>query len=92
MEYRDSRRQAVNAPVQGSAADLIKKAMVDVEPALPKDCHLVLQVHDELIVEAPEAKADEAGRILKHAMEHALTLRVPLAVSLSSGRRWDQLK
>jgi DNA polymerase I len=85
-------RQAVNTPVQGSAADLIKKAMVDVEPALPPECRLVLQVHDELIVEAPEARADEAGSVLKHAMEHAMALAVPLVVSLSKGRRWDELK
>ncbi len=85
-------RQAVNTPVQGSAADLIKKAMVDVEPALPPECRLVLQVHDELIVEAPEAKAEEASRLLRHAMEHAMSLRVPLVVSLSKGKRWDELK
>jgi DNA polymerase I len=85
-------RQAVNTPVQGSAADLIKKAMVDVEPSLPPECRLVLQVHDELIVEAPEARAEEAGRVLKHAMEHAMALAVPLVVSLSKGRRWDELK
>ncbi len=85
-------RQAVNAPVQGSAADLIKTAMGAVEPALPPGCRLVLQVHDELIVEAPEPLAEEAGRILQHAMVTAMTLRVPLAVSLSIGHRWDDLK
>ncbi len=85
-------RQAVNTPVQGSAADLIKLAMVEVEPALPEGCRLVLQVHDELIVEAPEARAAEAGTVLKGAMERAMSLRVPLVVSLSTGERWDQLK
>lgn len=85
-------RQAVNTPVQGSAADLIKKAMVAVEPELPPGCRLVLQVHDELIVEAPEDRAEEAGRVLKHAMLTAMELRVPLAVSLSTGKRWDELK
>lgn len=85
-------RQAVNTTVQGSAADLIKKAMVVVEPALPDGCRLVLQVHDELIVEAAEAKAAEAGRVLKAAMEDAMALSVPLVVSLSTGGRWDQLK
>jgi DNA polymerase-1 len=85
-------RQAVNTPVQGSAADLIKKAMVAVEPELPPGCRLVLQVHDELIVEAPAERAEEAGRVLKHAMVTAMVLRVPLAVSLSTGKRWDQLK
>lgn len=85
-------RQAVNQPVQGSAADLIKKAMVAVEPVLPPEARLILQVHDELIVEAPEAQAPEAGRQLQMAMEHAMALKVPLTVSLSSGQRWDELK
>ena len=85
-------RQAVNTTVQGSAADLIKKAMVEVEPALPEGCRLVLQVHDELIVEAPEGRAPDAGRILKSAMEGAMDLKVPLVVSLSTGKRWDELK
>jgi len=85
-------RQAVNTTVQGSAADLIKKAMVAVEPLLPESCRLVLQVHDELIVEAEEANAEAAGRILKEAMEGAMVLAVPLVVSLSTGRRWDELK
>ena len=85
-------RQAVNTPVQGSAADLIKKAMVAVEPALPHGCRLVLQVHDELIVETPEGRSEEAGRILRQAMVNAMTLRVPLVVSLSIGKRWDELK
>lgn len=85
-------RQAVNTTVQGSAADLIKKAMVEVEPLLPAGAHLVLQVHDELIVEAPEALAPEAGRVLKSAMEGALHLDVPLVAGVSAGKRWDQLK
>jgi DNA polymerase-1 len=85
-------RQAVNMPVQGSAADLIKKAMVAVDPGLPAQTRLILQVHDELIVEAPEPQAPEAGRQLQVAMERAMALRVPLTVCLSSGRRWDELK
>ena len=85
-------RQAVNTTVQGSAADLIKKAMVMSEGRLPKDSRLVLQVHDELIVETPEATAERAGRELKAAMEGAMALKVPLVVSLSMGRRWDELK
>lgn len=85
-------RQAVNTTVQGSAADLIKKAMVAVEPLLPEGCRLVLQVHDELIVEAGAANAQAAGRVLKGAMEGAMALAVPLVVSLSTGRRWDELK
>jgi DNA polymerase-1 len=85
-------RQAVNTTVQGSAADLIKKAMVEVEPRLPAGARLVLQVHDELIVEAPEALAQEAAGILKDSMESALSLKVPLVAGTSIGRRWSDLK
>jgi DNA polymerase-1 len=85
-------RQAVNTTVQGSAADLIKRAMVEVEPRLPPGAFLVLQVHDELIVEAPRDRAEEAGSILRRAMENAMSLKVPLVVSLSTGSRWDELK
>lgn len=85
-------RQAVNTTVQGTAADLIKKAMVEVEPRLPQGARIVLQVHDELIVECPEHLAEASGAILREAMERALSLSVPLAVSLSSGKRWDALK
>jgi DNA polymerase-1 len=85
-------RQAVNTTVQGSAADLIKKAMVEVEPLLPAGASLVLQVHDELIAEVPEGMAPEVGRTLKSAMEGALDLAVPLVAGVSTGRRWDELK
>ena len=85
-------RQAVNAVIQGSAADLIKKAMIDVDAALPEGARLVLQVHDELIVEVREDVAEKAGAVLKEKMENALKLSVPLTVSLSIGKRWDELK
>ncbi|MGC8762320.1 MAG: DNA polymerase I [Acidobacteriota bacterium] len=85
-------RQAVNTTVQGSAADLIKKAMVDVEPRLPEGCRLVLQVHDELLVEAPEGKAPEAAKVLKESMESALPLKVPLVAGTRIGKRWSDLK
>jgi len=85
-------RQAVNASVQGSAADLIKKAMVAVEPRLPNGASLILQVHDELIVEAEDALADDAAGILKETMEGAMALKVPLSVGTATGRRWSDLK
>jgi DNA polymerase-1 len=85
-------RQAVNTTVQGSAADLIKKAMVVADRELPTDTRLVLQVHDELILESPEEEAESAGMVLKGAMEGAVGLRVPLVVSLSTGKRWSDLK
>lgn len=85
-------RQAVNTTVQGSAADLIKKAMVEVEPRLPQRARLVLQVHDELIVEASEEDAEAAGTVLKDAMEKALSLSVPLVAGTALGKRWSELK
>ncbi len=85
-------RQAVNTTVQGSAADLIKKAMVEVEPRLPPGTRLVLQVHDELIVEAPEGDAEAAAKVLKESMERALSLRVPLLAGTAVGKRWSDLK
>ncbi len=85
-------RQAVNTTVQGSAADLIKKAMIAADERLPEGCRLILQVHDELIVEAPEEKSDEAADILRASMEGAMKLRVPLTVTLATGRRWSDLK
>ncbi len=85
-------RQAVNTTVQGSAADLIKKAMVEVEPSLPSGTRLVLQVHDELVAETPEASAGLVSSILKEAMEQAMKLSVPIVTSVSEGRRWDELK
>ena len=85
-------RQAINTTIQGSAADLIKKAMVDLEPELKGGSRLVLQVHDELVVESPEGISGDVGKVLKAAMEGAMKLSVPLEVSVSTGKRWDQLK
>ncbi len=85
-------RQAINTTVQGSAADLIKKAMVEVEDRLPEGARLVLQVHDELIAEVPEDRAEETSRVLKETMESVLSLDVPLVARTKSGRRWSDLK
>lgn len=84
-------RQAVNAVIQGSAADLIKKAMIDVDKKLLQKAYIVLQIHDELIVETAEENTEEVKDILKTCMENAISLDVPLAVSISSGKRWDEL-
>ncbi|MGE5189288.1 MAG: DNA polymerase I [Gemmatimonadota bacterium] len=87
-------RMAVNAPIQGSAADIIKIAMVGVAREYGRRgmrAGLVLQVHDELIAEAPAGEAAEAGRILKDAMEGAASLSVPLTVSVSAGKNWGEI-
>ena len=82
-------------PVQGTAADIIKIAMINVEKAL-KDAglcsKLILQIHDELIVEAPESEAQRAAEILKHEMEHAVELSVPLTADCHTGKTWFEAK
>ena len=88
-------RAAMNTPVQGSAADIIKLAMVRVYDRLKKDglkSKLILQVHDELIVEAWENEVDAVKRILREEMENAVTLNVPLVVDMSEGKSWYEAK
>ena len=88
-------RVARNMPVQGTAADIIKIAMINVEKALEKagvSARLILQIHDELIVEAPESEAQKAAEILKREMEHAVELSAPLTVDCHTGRTWFDAK
>ncbi len=88
-------RVAMNTPIQGSAADIIKIAMVKVYNALKEDCpnsRLILQIHDELIVEAPEAEAEKAARILRREMENAASLSVPLVADVHIGKSWYEAK
>ncbi len=88
-------RAALNAPLQGTAADICKLAMIRAEKLL-NDCdcgaRLLLQIHDELLVECPEGEAERVGGILREAMENAceglLKLQVPLVVEVGSGRNW----
>jgi DNA polymerase-1 len=88
-------RAAMNSPIQGTAADIIKLAMIRVDRALQEanlKARLILQVHDELIVEAPEAEVPRAAEILQREMEQAAQLRVPLKVELGIGRDWHACK
>ncbi|MBQ5810005.1 MAG: DNA polymerase I, partial [Clostridia bacterium] len=88
-------RVARNMPIQGTAADIIKIAMVRVWERLREElpqAHLILQVHDELIVEAPDDCVEAAGRILLEEMEHAADLKVPLVVDMNAGKTWYQAK
>jgi DNA polymerase-1 len=87
-------RMAINTPIQGSAADLIKMAMIRVDREFREagmEARLILQVHDELIVEAPERETAGSERILKEAMEGVAKLSVPLTVSVSRGRNWGEI-
>jgi DNA polymerase-1 len=88
-------REAINAPIQATAADIIKLAMLRL-PAAFKKAHLeakmLLQVHDELVVECPTAEVPEVGRIMRAVMESAFKLDVPLGVDVRSGKNWEEMK
>jgi DNA polymerase-1 len=91
MEKSGAERIAVNTPIQGSAADIVKKAMLAVSSALKQEnlqSRLLLQVHDELILESPNDEVQIATELLKREMESVITLSVPLKVSVESGLRW----
>jgi len=86
-------RQAINAPLQGSNADIIKRAMVHIPPLLEglgSKAHMLLQVHDELIFEVPEEEINTTVAALKKLMENILTLKVPLVVGVGTGNNWDE--
>jgi DNA polymerase-1 len=87
----EAERQAMNTPVQGSAADLIKRAMIDLAAALRERqlrSRLILQIHDELLLEVPEGEAEAAQALVKQVMEGALELVVPLVADARLGRSW----
>ena len=85
-------RAAANMPIQGTEADLMKRAMINVEKALPKDAELIMQVHDSLIVECDEEKSETVAKILKKEMESvAPELKIKLAVEITIGHNWGEL-
>ena len=91
MVKAQGKRMAMNAPIQGTAADIIKIAMVKVYRRLKEElpeARLILQVHDELIVESPEALSEKAAVILREEMEGAVKLSVPLTAEAKEGRSW----
>lgn len=84
-------RTAINTVIQGSAADLIKQAMINVHARLLREGHpgrILLQIHDELVLEGPTGNITALGRLVREEMEHALRLDVPLAVDLVAGENW----
>ena len=89
-------RVAVNLPIQGSAADILKRAMIDVHAALPSlgngRTRMILTVHDELLFEAPHSAAEEVAARLRAIMEGAVALRVPLTVDVGIGENWKEAK
>jgi len=87
-------RVAVNLPIQGSAADIMKRAMIDVHAALAphSDARMILTVHDELLFEVPKARAEEIAALVREKMESAATLNVPLTVDVGIGENWRDAK
>mgnify|MGYP000305347906 CR=1 FL=1 len=84
-------RMAKNTPVQGTAADILKRAMIDVQAALharEPEAKMILTVHDELVIESPEARREPACELVKAAMESAATLSVPLQVDVGAAGNW----
>ncbi|NNF95697.1 MAG: DNA polymerase I, partial [Halobacteria archaeon] len=86
-------RTAINAPMQGTAADIIKRAMIDLDRAIEKsklDIHMIMQVHDELVFEVAESTVDQASDIIVNGMVNAAELAVPLIVDVGIGSNWDE--
>jgi len=85
-------RTAVNTPIQGTAADLVKRAMLRVDAALQGrfQARMLLQVHDELVLEAPPSEVSEVGPIVRSEMAGAANLSVPLVVELGEGETWGK--
>ena len=88
-------REAVNMPIQGSAADILKRAMIDVHARLIESrlgARMILTVHDELLYEAPKTAADDVAALVREVMEGAVTLKVPLTVDVGIGENWKESK
>jgi DNA polymerase-1 len=84
-------REAINSPIQGSAADIMKQAMINLNLALRTrglKTRILLQVHDELVLEAPEGEVDQAAQLTREVMSTAFTLNVPLIVDVEAGLNW----
>lgn len=84
-------RTSINTPIQGSAADMIKIAMIDIHRSIREanlKSKMILQVHDELVFEVPLKEVDEMKTLVKGRMEKALKLRVPVKVEIGTGNNW----
>lgn len=84
-------RAAINMPIQGTEADLMKMAMIALDEKLDDDCKQLLQIHDSILVECPEGKAEATGKLMKDTMEHIYKLPVNLDVDISTGKTWGEL-
>jgi DNA polymerase I len=89
----EAERMAVNTPIQGTAADLIKMAMIRIHERLKRESFrtgMLLQVHDELLFEVPEEEGERIGLLVKEEMEGVHVLDVPLKVDVKTGKNWDE--
>ncbi|MCG8337483.1 MAG: DNA polymerase, partial [Proteobacteria bacterium] len=93
MAKTAAERVAINSRIQGSAADLIKIAMINIQNKIethyPK-AKMIMQVHDELVFEVPETQCDEFKKMAIEAMENSVSLKVPLVVDANSGENWQE--
>jgi DNA polymerase-1 len=90
-----SEREAVNMPIQGTAADILKRAMIDLHGALLRRklrTRMILTVHDELLFESPKEEVDDAAALVRERMENAVTLDVPLDVDVGIAENWRDAK
>src|SRR5699024_969082 len=95
MQRQFGERVAMNSPIQGTAADIMKIAMIRVDERLRKEkleYRVILQVHDELLVEAKKEEAEEVKRIVTEEMRGAADLKVPLEIDLETGMSWFETK
>ena len=95
MVRKAGERIAVNSPIQGTAADIIKKAMVDINGKFQISnvkSRMILQVHDELVFEVPEKETKQAASLVKKIMETTFPLSIPLVVELKVGKDWGNMK
>jgi DNA polymerase-1 len=95
MLQAQAERMAVNAPIQGTAADIMKLAMIHIYRDLPSvspRSRLLLQVHDEVIVEAPADEAERVAEFLQSTMQHVADLAVPLLTEVGIGKNWGEAK
>ena len=84
---------AINTPIQGTAADLIKVAMLNIAGGIKEkklSASMIMQVHDELVFEVPAREKEEVVNLVRREMEKVITLKVPLKVEIASGKNWDE--
>lgn len=85
-------RQAINHPVQGTSADMIKKAMVVIDKDLPPDCKMILTIHDELLFECNPDQIEKLAKVVKQGMENVISLSVPITVDVKVGKNWGEME